>query len=158
VASAPADQASGEGIAIGRNRLVGHPTLHILSQGAARRVAVFRLRRHRLRADRLQRQVDRRVKLTGPHELASLNLAEQLADVVSLKRWLTDQHAVQRRTQAIDVRPRTQPVEIAAGLLGAHKPRSHPEKQKTRSDAAKPPRSDAAKPPGPKSTARWRKS
>ena len=62
----------------------------------------------------------RRVELPRRRELAPLHLAEHLADVVALERRPAGQQAVERRAQAVDVRPRPQAVEVAAGLLGAH--------------------------------------
>ena len=56
----------------------------------------------------------------GAREVAGLHLAEDLADVVALERRLAGQQAVQRGAQRVDVGARAQPVEIAAGLLGAH--------------------------------------
>ena len=41
-------------------------------------------------------------------------------DVVALEWRLAGQQTVECRAQAVDVRPRAQPVELAPGLLGAH--------------------------------------
>src|SRR5208282_2678577 len=68
----------------------------------------------------LQRPVDRRVKLVRPGEFAALHLAQDLADVVTLEWRLPGQQAIERRAQRVDVRPRSEIVEIATGLLGAH--------------------------------------
>ena len=56
----------------------------------------------------------------GRDEVAGLDLAEDLADVLALERRLAGQQAVQRGAQRVDVGARAQPVEVAAGLLGAH--------------------------------------
>ena len=41
-----------------------------------------------------------------------------------VERRLAGQQAVERRPQAVDIRPRSQPFELALGLLGAHVSRS----------------------------------
>ena len=78
---------------------------------------------HGLEADRLQRRVEARVKLTRRAEFAPLHGAENVGRR-TLVRWLTGQQAIKRRSQAIDVRPRTKLVDPALGLLGAHVGRS----------------------------------
>ena len=100
--------------------LVGHPPLHIFGQGPRVRVAVLGLQRHRLQAGCLERPVDPRVNLPGRPELAPLHRPEHRADVVPLERRPAGQQAVERGPQAVNVAPRSQLLEVAAGLLGAH--------------------------------------
>ena len=56
----PAADAPRERLAPGRDRLVGHPPLDVLGQRPATGIAIRRLRRHRLQADRFQGLVQRR--------------------------------------------------------------------------------------------------
>ena len=56
----------------------------------------------------------------GRGKLAPLDLAKHLAEVFALERRPPGEQAVERRPQAVDIRPRSQPVQFAAGLLGAH--------------------------------------
>ncbi len=115
----PADQPRRDRGAIDRDRLVGRPPLDLVGQGPTRRVAVLGPRRHRLEADRLERRVDGRVELSGSGEVAAADLAEDLADI-ALEGGPARKEAVERRAQAVDVRPRPEVLELAGGLLGAH--------------------------------------
>jgi hypothetical protein len=104
----------------GGYRLVGRPPLNIFGQGSARRETVLGLGRHRLEADSLQRRVDRRVEVPGRFEVPPLDLAENLAEIIALERLAAGEKAIHRRAERVDVRPRPQPVEFAAGLFRAH--------------------------------------
>ena len=103
-----------------RDRLVGHPPLDVVGQRPARGVAILGLQGHRLRADGFEGLVDRRVEPPWRGELTPLDLAEDFADVVAFVRRLAGQEAEEGRAERVHVAPGAQPVEIAAGLLGAH--------------------------------------
>ena len=106
-----------------RQAVTGSSAIHRSTSSASARHVAYRssgFERHRLEADRLQRRVDRRVKRSGRHEVAPLHLAEHLADIITLERRPAGEQAVERRAQAVDVRPRAQPVQFAARLLRAH--------------------------------------
>ena len=104
----------------GGHGLVGHPPLDVVGQCLARRVPALWPQCHRLEADRLQRRVDRGVKRSGRRKFAPLHLAEHLADILTLERRPAGEQAVERRAQAVHVRPRSQPVQFAARLFRAH--------------------------------------
>ena len=58
------------------------------------------------------------IELARRREFAPLHGAEHVADVVALERRLAGQQAVERRTQAVDVRPRAQPIQLAPACSG----------------------------------------
>ncbi len=124
VAPRPSPRPARPGLAPGGDRLVGRPSLDVVGQRPGRRVAVLGPQRHRLEADRLQRRVDRRVELARRREVSLADGPQDRAQVVPLERRLAGQQAIERRAQAVDVRPRAEPVEVAGGLLGAHVGRS----------------------------------
>jgi hypothetical protein len=107
-------------VAVGGDRLVGRPPLQLVGQRPARRVAVLRLQGHRPEADRLEGPLQRRLDLPGRGELAPLDLAEDLADVVPLEGGPAGQQAVECRTQDEShgvIRPT---VGIRAEAVGRH--------------------------------------
>ena len=117
-------RAPGEGLAPGRNRLVGHPAIQVVGQGLGRWVAVFELGGHGLEADGLQGLVERRIDQRRPCKLPLLHDTQNRPDVLPLKRRLTGQEAVEGGTQTVNVGPRAQPIQLARGLLRAHVSRS----------------------------------
>ncbi len=116
----PAHQLPRPRLGISRDRLVGHPPLHILGQGPARRVTVARPVRHRLQADGFQGHVQGRFELSGRDEVTPLHLAEDLAEILALERRLPGQKAIQGGAERVDVGAGREPIEIATRLLGAH--------------------------------------
>ncbi len=107
-------------LGIGRNRLVGHPSIEIVGQGLGRGVAVLGLFGHGLQADGFQCFVEPGITLGRPWELPLLHGPQDNPDVFTLERRLAGQKAVERCAQTVNVGPRAQPVEVATGLFGAH--------------------------------------
>ena len=56
----------------------------------------------------------------GRRELAPLHGTQHDADVFPLERRLAGQETVKRGTEAVDIRPRAEPVEFPGSLLRAH--------------------------------------
>ena len=108
------------GLAPGCHPLIGHPPFDVLGQRPGRRVAICFLQRHGLETDSFQGLIQRGIDLSWPDELAMLNLAEQLSDIVTNKWRFAGQQAIERRAQAVDIGPRPQMVQPSLGLLGAH--------------------------------------
>ena len=104
----------------GGDRLARGPMLDIIGEGPGGRVAFRRCEGHRLQTHGLKRPVDRPVELARCGKLTPLHLAEQSPDVVILERRAAGQEAVKGRSQRVDVAARSDAVQVAAGLLGAH--------------------------------------
>ena len=108
----PSPRPACQRLAPGRDRLVGHPAIEVVGQRPAARHSGRRAGGHGLQADRLQRRVDARVELRGRRKSPRCT-ARITSPIVALERRPAGQQAVERRAQAIDVRPRAQPIEFA---------------------------------------------
>jgi hypothetical protein len=97
--------------------------LHLRRQVQRRRVAVFRLQRHRLEADRLQSRRHGWLDLARPWEVAVTDLLQHVGDRALRERRLPGQQGVKSCAQAVDIAGRPQLVELLRRLLGAHVPR-----------------------------------
>ena len=100
----PSGQATTPAIGQRGHRLVGHPSLDVIGQGARRGVAIVGLGRHGLEADRLERLVDPGIKLAGRRELAADARHGGRGEIIALGRRLAGEQAVEGRAQAVDIR------------------------------------------------------
>ena len=104
-----------------RDRFIGHPPIKVVGQRPARCVPLFRSVRHGLEADCLESGVDLGVELARRPEVALLDCADHV-DHIAHERRPTGQHAVECRTQAINIGPwrpcRSSLPSACSGLMG----------------------------------------
>ncbi len=100
VAAYPTPCPTCQGLRIGRDRLVGRPTLDILGQRPATGVATIGPGRHGHEADGFEGRIDRRIEGARRAELATPDGPDDFADV-ALERGLPREQAVERGTERL---------------------------------------------------------
>ena len=99
-------------LAVGRDRLVGHPALDVLGQGPAGAIPVLGPQGHGLEADRLQRPVDRGSRARGGGKSPRWTRGDHL-DRIARERRFSGQEVIEGGPQAVDVAARTQVFQVA---------------------------------------------
>jgi hypothetical protein len=103
---------------------IGEPGFDRLGQSQWRRVAIGGVERHRLQADHFERGIDRSTQPARRGEDSSAGAVQHLGHVAGRKRSMSDEYAVQRPAQAVNVAGRTDALCFTGRLLRAHVLRS----------------------------------
>ncbi len=104
----------------GQDRLVGHPPLDVLGQRSYRGVAIRRLERHRLEADRLECRRNRTVHLTRGGKRPVPDPFQERDGVLAFEGSPIGQEDIQRGAQAVEIAAAIQVLQVPRRLLRAH--------------------------------------